>query len=161
MEAIASNWPGLLLAFLSFSVAFLGFRSAQAKTLKDDISGVEQRSEAGLRHLEEKMGLLVKASLETEAKSRHDLANKCATDLARIEMTIRQLDRDAARKEEMHAVERRLGESLAKFEAKLDRLSDGLAKVAAFDGNVRGLSDKMTWLAERIDSLEVRAKRTD
>ncbi|HWL69161.1 MAG TPA: hypothetical protein VNS22_12340 [Geminicoccus sp.] len=156
-----SNWPALVIAFASLSVAFLGFRAAQSKSLKDDISGVEQRSEAGLRHLEEKMTLLVQGALEREAKSRHDLANKVQADQARMEMLIRQLDRDAARKEEMHAVERRLGESLAKFEAKLDRLGDGLSKMAAFDGNVRGLSDKMTWLAERIESLEVRAKRAD
>lgn len=158
MDAIAANWPGLLLSLIAVMVGIFGFRATQAKALKDDLSGVEQRSIAGLKHLEDKVGLMVKSASDVESKARHDLAGTVSREVARLDVQMRQLDRDAARKEEMHAVERRMTESLSKLEAKIDRLTDGMSKMAAFDGNVRQLTEKLGWLAERIEALEVRPR---
>lgn len=160
MEPFA-NWPALLLSLCAVVLGFVGFRATQAKTLKDDLTGVEQRAQAGLKALEEKAALLVKGAADVESKARHDLANLVARETARLEAQLRQQDRDMARKEEMQAVERRVSENLARVEAKLDRLADGLSKMAAFDGNVRALTEKLSWLSDRIEALEVRPKRSE
>jgi hypothetical protein len=112
----------------------------QSDTLRREIASVQKEA-----------ALLIDKVGESEAKQRHATANNMQAVTAKLEMELRQLQREAVRLEQMQAVENRLNGALGKIEIKVDRLAESLTEIAAIKTQMAAVLTAMTRISDRLD----------
>ncbi len=133
----------LVLAGLTIVGAIIGvvrFVSSQVDGLRREIISAE-----------EKARLLVEKAVESESKQRHSLASNIATQIARIELDVRQLSKETVRQEQMEALEGRLQTALDKIELKLEKLSEATAEMISIRQQLVSVNNRLERISDRLD----------
>ncbi len=131
------------VALAALMALFGGFRyvTAQVEGLRREIVSAE-----------EKARLLIDKAQESEAKQRHASNNNIATLMAKMEGDIRTLQRETVRHEQMNSLEARMQASLAKIEAKVDKLAETAGEIVAIKQQLGQVNHRLERLLERMET---------
>jgi cell division protein FtsX len=94
------------------------FVTAMADTLRKEIDAAKENSR-----------LIAEKGDEAEARHRHAMANQLQQLVGKMDADIRQLQRETVRQEQLNSLESRIGNSLGKIEAKVDKFSEMAAEL--------------------------------
>lgn len=119
---------------ISVTLALVGFIMTQARSTRDAWQAADR------------------ALAEGEAKARHTLSSTLQTAVSKLEGEIDRLKREAYRREEAQQLETRLGTSLSRLEAKLDRHGEQMAQLVVLDASVKHCTEQMAQLTTRLNA---------
>lgn len=147
---------GSIATVITVSLAVLGaiagvfrFISTQVDSLRREILSVQQNGQ-----------LLVEKATESESRQRHSLANVIQVAQTKMELEIRSIQKETVRHEQMDALEIRLNTSLAKIEAKLEKLTEATAELISIRTQLGSVNSRLERISDRLDEQHGVAKNT-
>lgn len=94
------------------------------------------------------------AEVALASKSRHDMGNALQAMIGKIDLDVDRLKRETVRRDELSAIEARLGQMFTKVETKMDLLSDRLASLLALEKQVQNVDNRLAEALRRLDKRD-------
>lgn len=94
----------------------------------------------------------IEKSATAAAKGKHDLANQMQLSFGKMESEIDRLKRETVRREDMAAIENRLGAMFTKIETKVDNITDKLAGFTILEKQVQSIDKRLDDAIRRLET---------
>jgi uncharacterized protein YicC (UPF0701 family) len=95
---------------------------------------------------------LIGISEERQSKLRHDAMNDVHLRLAKLDMALEQLRREAVRREEMNQLEARFGSRLEKIETRLEKMAEMLPMIVERLDGLKHANQQILERNRRVDN---------
>jgi CII-binding regulator of phage lambda lysogenization HflD len=122
-------------------MSVLGGAWALVRYLNGRIDSVAQHTES-----------LVSVSEERQSKLRHDAVNAIHVAIARLDLGLEQLRREAVRREEMSQLEARFGSRLEKIETRLEKMGEMLPMIVERLDGLKHANQQILERNRRVDN---------
>lgn len=142
-------------AAISATVAALTLRFMVSRHVHARIDAVQTLSDTKNEATRKEAELRSNEVSARESKARHDLANELSNQLAVFAQSIKQLERDAVRKDEVTAMEGRQTAIYSKIEGKVDHLQERLNKLDVVEAQGRTNAAVLEKILDRLDRIKI------
>jgi uncharacterized protein YicC (UPF0701 family) len=125
----------------------LGGAWALVRYFQGRIERVTEHTESLIKGCESLIGI----SEERQSKLRHDAMNDVHLRLAKLDMALEQLRREAVRREEMNQLEARFGSRLEKIETRLEKMAEMLPMIVERLDGLKHANQQILERNRRVD----------